>query len=304
MRKKELDKALPLIEEAVKNSPPASRTYQTRRYRTTLASLYEKMGQPEKAEALYQEWLKNASIGYERDMARRGLLRLWQRTGKLAAAVAKYEATLEKKPDEKDALEALRLVYTSIKPDPEKALAVAEKLVAVEPRNRDAAMQLLSAYERARKFDKAIELLKELMARYPAEARFLSTRLVFLYIQSGQKDEAKHLAAEMLAKGPETSELHGRAASIYLQLGMIDHTLAQYKAAARLARRDSERERYLLAAAHVARRAKKYKKAEELVSKLLKSQSKAMVTQAKRLLFELYEEQNKLDQLEMAPGKR
>ena len=303
MRKKEYDKALPLVEEAVKHAPADGNRYEARRYRTTLASLYEKANKPEKAEALYQQWAKEASKGYERQMAQRELLRLWQRAGKLDAAVAKYEAALKGKPNDKDTLELLRLVYTSIKPDPDKALAISEKLVAAQPDDRDAAMQLLSAYERARKHDKAIELLKKLIETQPDQREFLSTRLIYLYVQSGQKGKAKQMAEEMLAKGPKTSNLHGRVASIYLQLGMTDEALAQYGAAAQLAKRDSERERYLLSAAHAARRAKKYKEAEELVKNLVKSKSKAVVSQAKRLLFEIYEEQNKLDQLQISPKR-
>ncbi|HUU58186.1 MAG TPA: tetratricopeptide repeat protein, partial [Phycisphaerae bacterium] len=80
VRKKEYEKALPLLEEAVKGVPEASRGYQMRRYRMSLAALYEKIGQPEKTEALYQEWIKDPSSPFEAEMARRELLRFWQRT--------------------------------------------------------------------------------------------------------------------------------------------------------------------------------------------------------------------------------
>ena len=83
---------------------------------------------------------------------------------------------------------------------------------------------------------------------------------------------------------------------------MVDAALAEYEAAAKLARSDPERERYLLSAAHAAQRAKKYPKAEALARELARSSSKATVSQAKRLLFDLYEEQNKLDQLEVKPS--
>ena len=85
---------------------------------------------------------------------------------------------------------------------------------------------------------------------------------------------------------------------------MVDEALEQYDAAARLAPTAPERERYQLSAAHAARRAKKYGKAEKVVKALMKSRSQPIVAQAKRLLFDLYEEQNKLDQLQVQPEKR
>jgi len=304
MRKKELDKALPLLEEAVKSAGSGARSYTARRYRLGLASIYEKQGQPEKAEALYEAWAKGTGSAYEKQMARRELLRLWQRSGKLDAAVARYEATLKEKPNDRETLDILRLIYTSVKPDAQKALALAESTVAAYPDDREAAMHLLSAYERVRNYDKAVPLLQKLMEKYPKESPMLSTRLVFLYIQAGQKDKAAELASGMLAKGPETSELHGRVASIYLQLGKVDEALGQYEAAAKLSKTPTERERYQLSAAHAARRSKEYAKAEGFIKELAKSKSKAIVAQAKRLLFEIYEEQNKLDQLEITPGTK
>jgi tetratricopeptide (TPR) repeat protein len=304
MRKKDYDKALPLLEEAIKNVPEASRGVLMRRCRLALAALYEKMNQPEKVEALYQEWMKDPSNPMEAEMARRELLRYWQRAGKLEAAVAKYEAALKEKPDDKQALEMLSLVYTSIKPDPQKSLAVAEKLVELQPQDRAAAMQLLSAYEQAAQYDKAIALVSKLTERYPDAADTLTFRLAYLYVRSGQKEKAKEFAASMLAKGPEMSQRHGVAAGIYLQLNMLDDALDHYETAARLAKSDPEREGYLLSAARTAQRAKKYPKAEELAKGLAKSSSKATAAQAKRLLFDLYEEQKKLDQLEIKPGEK
>ena len=304
MRKKEYSQALPLVEEAVKNASGASRNYQTRRYRGVLVALYDKTKQPEKAEAVYQQWAKNASTSYERDMAHRELLRLWQRTGKLDDTIARYEATLKGKPDDKETLEILRLIYTSVKPQPQKALVVAEKLVAADPDNRDAAMNLLNAYERGKKHDKAIELAKQLMQKHPGERKALASRLVYLYVRSGQKDKARACATEMLEKGADSAEVHGRVAGIYLQLGMVDDAFEQYEAAAKLAKRPADREGYQLSAAHAARSAKKYDKAEKLAIELAKSRSTSVARQAKRLLFDVYEQQNRLDELNVQPRKR
>ena len=304
MRKKDYDKALPLFEEAMKNIPQASRTFLLRRCRLALAALYEKMNQPEKVEALYQDWIKDPSSPMEAEMARRELLRYWQRAGKLDAAVAKYEAALKEKADDKPALEMLGLIYSSVKPDPQRALAVAEKLVELQPQDRGAAMQLLSAYEQATKYEKAIELVSKLTERFPEEADPLSFRLAYLYIRSGQKERAKDFAAKVVAKGPEVSQRHSVAAGVYLQLNMLDEALDHYETAAKLAKSDVEREGYQLSAARAAQRGKKYPKAEELARALSKSPSKATAAQAKRLLFDLYEEQKKLDQLDIKPGEK
>ena len=303
MRKKEYEKALPFLKAAADGAPDTSRSYDARYYRTVLAGLLEKMERFKEAEEVYQEWVKKAGEGYQRTMARRELLRFWHRAGKLDAAIAVYEGTLRVKPGDKEALETLRLIYTSIKPDAGKALAVAEKLAEADPDDRDAALYLLSAFERAKKYDKAIALIQRLVDKHPADTKHLSSRLVYLYVQSGQKDKAVAHAKAMLEKGPKTADLHSRAASIYQQLSMVEEALEQYEAAAGLAKRPADRERYLYSAALTARRAKKYEKAEGFAMTLVNSESKLMVRQAKRLLFELYEEQNKLDQLQIAPRK-
>jgi tetratricopeptide (TPR) repeat protein len=73
-------------------------------------------------------------------------------------------------------------------------LAVAEKLVELQPQDRAAAMQLLSAYEQAAQYDKAIALVSKLTERYPDAADTLTFRLAYLYIRSGQKEKAKEFA--------------------------------------------------------------------------------------------------------------
>ena len=304
MRNKAFDKALPLIEAAVQNQKDDARNYDARRYRMTLATLYERMGKTEKVEAVYQDWLKAASSRYERDLARGQLLGFWKRTGKLDEVVKRYEAAVKEKPDDKDALSTLRLIYTSVKPDPAKALAITEKLAAADPADRDTALHLVSAYERARKYDKAIPLLEQLIAKNPRDAGFLASRLVNLYVQSNQKDKAIAYAKGMLDKEPKSADAHSRVAGIYQRLGLTDDSLAEYEAAAQLSKSGPQRDRYFLSAAHAARHAKKYAKAEELAKKLVASGSKTTAAQAKRLLFDLYEEQNKLDQIELAPRKK
>ncbi|HRT96036.1 MAG TPA: tetratricopeptide repeat protein [Planctomycetota bacterium] len=195
------DKALPLFEEALKNVPEASRGLLLRRCRLALAALHEKMNQPEKVEALYQEWIKDPSSPMEAEMARRELLRYWQRAGKLDAAVAKYEAALKEKGDDRQALEMLGLAYSSVKPDPQRALAVAEKLVELQPQDRGAAMQLLSAYEQAAKYEKAIELVSKLTERFPEEADPLPFRLAYLYVRSGQKERVSRVTSNQAGPG-------------------------------------------------------------------------------------------------------
>ncbi|MFW6163117.1 MAG: tetratricopeptide repeat protein [Planctomycetota bacterium] len=304
MRKKDYEKARPLLEEAVANLEDGGRSYQARQYRTTLASLYEKMGETDKVEALYQNWLEEATNRYEKDLARRRLLSFWKRTGKLDVAIEGYEAALGDDPTDKDILATLRLIYTSVKPDPKKALEVTEKLAAADPDDRDTALYLVSAYERARKYDKAIPLLKELIEKNPRDASFLGTRLVNLYVQNDQRDKAVAYAKDMLDDEPDNAQTHSRVAAIYQRLNMTEEAIAQYQAAAELARSDAQRDRYLLSAAHGARRAKQYDKAEQIAKKLARSGSKVTAAQAKRLLFDLYEEQNKLDLLELEPKKK
>jgi tetratricopeptide (TPR) repeat protein len=304
MRRKEYDKALPLLEEAIQQPAAGPNTFEVRRYRMALAALYERTGQLPKAEAFYQDWLKAATTSFERDAARRELLRLWQRTGKLANAIEVYEAALKQNPADPEALETLRQIYTTLQPNPEKALAIAEQLAAAKPDDRDASLALLLAYERANQIPKAIDLATKLLKdKKAADTQFLTNRLIYLYIQSGQKDKAAQLADQLLAQEPKTADTLAQVAGLYQMLGRNEDAVTQFEAAARLATQPDAQERYLLSAAQAARRAKQYDKAERWVRQLLKSQVAGVAAQAKRLLFEIYEEQNKLDKLQVGPEK-
>jgi lipopolysaccharide biosynthesis regulator YciM len=67
-----------------------------------------------------------------------------------------------------------------------------------------------------------------------------------------------------------------------------------------LAKTPAERERTLLACADAARSAKLYDKAETLLRDLARNaEAAATRTQAKKALFQLYEELNKLDELQI-----
>jgi len=305
MRKKDNEKALALLEEAVKNAPTGSTTYRVRRYRQTLAVLYEDLKQLDKAEAIYREWIAGSDASYEKASAQREYLNFLKRTEKLDEAIAGFEATLKEKPNDKETLETLRLIYRSIKPDATKALALAEKVLEADPGNRDAALQLVSAYEAARKYDKAIGLIEGLLERDPKDSGgYLASRLIGLYRRGGQVDKAIALTDKMVESGLKSGYEHSRAASYYQQLGQTDKALAQYDAAVAKASTPQEKESHTLSIAYAARRAKKYDKAEAAIRQLIQSNSKSMVAQAKRLLFEIYEEQNKLDQLQIKPDAK
>lgn len=299
VRKGEHGKALPLIQEAVQSAQADTRL--SRRYLFTLATLHEKMGQPDKAEATYDDAVAKSAPGYERDLARRALAAFLRRTGKLDATIARNEAILKEKPDDKEAIETLQLIYSSVQPDADKALAMLERLVAADPGNRDTALRLASAYEQARKFDKAIEVVRRLIDKNPGEAGSLTSRLTQLIAQGGKKDEALAYAKGVLAKAPESSDAHLQAAGIYRDLSLVDNAVAEFETAARLAKDDKQRDHCLLSAAQAARLGKRYPKAEELARKLMQSQSKPVATLAKRLLFDIYSEQNKVDQLDVKP---
>ncbi|NQT86251.1 tetratricopeptide repeat protein [bacterium] len=302
---KDRDKALPLLEEAVKNAPTRASAYKLRRYRQTLAVLYEDMKQLDKAEAIYRGWLEQKGASHERMTAQREYLGFLKRTNKLDEAIAGFEAALKEKPNDKQTLETLRLIYRSIKPDAARALALAQKVLEADPGNRDAALQLVTAYEAAKKYDKCIALVEGLLERDPKDSGgYLTSRLIGLYRRNGQTEKAIAMTDRMVATGMKTGYDHSRAASYYQQLGQIDKALAQYEAAVGKARTPQEKEGHILSIAYTARRAKKYEKAEAAIRKLVQSNSKTMVGQAKRLLFEIYEEQNKLDQLEVTPGAK
>jgi tetratricopeptide (TPR) repeat protein len=293
------DKALPLLKEAAALKPGTAQSYATSRFKRALIGLYEKMGKPQEAAALYRQVIEGAATPHERDFARREYFQFCKRVGTLEAEVEKLEAALADEPNDETALRGLQMIYAYIEPNPDKALAISERLVAVTPADRTATLRLAAAYQRGRNYEKAIDLLEKFLAANPDEARYLESQLTHLYVTAGQKDKAVKWAEDLLAKDPDSLATRTRVASLYERLNLADEALAQYEAAVKMATRDSERDRYMLAAAHLARRVKKYDQAEALARQLAKSRSKTTVAQANALLVEIYKDQGKLDQLKI-----
>ncbi len=172
----------------------------------TLAELYVRAKQFEKAEKLLHELLhrapspdaeKNAVWGTSLAL----LVQIWRgQEGRLEQAVAELEAEAEKHPDDEAALERLTMVYSMVPSDPESQVAVVKKLARLRPAEVALHQRLAQLYRKAKRPEKAIETYKELSQGADAtRAPYYVYQAALLMLEAGKKKEALEWARKQLS---------------------------------------------------------------------------------------------------------
>ncbi|MFW6161490.1 MAG: tetratricopeptide repeat protein [Planctomycetota bacterium] len=289
-------KALPLLRQAVEAATSAS----TRsRYRMLMAQIAEAADDFDAAEAAYKEALAAARHDFERSAALRKLLALYQRAEKLDEIIARHEQSVAQNPEDTESLELLATAYTTVARDRDKAIAVLAQLAEVRPQPLTL-RRLASAYQSAGRQKEAIATYEGLLEKDPQNHAYYCERISQLHAAAGDQDAALTWARKIAAKSPDDPHAATRLARLLVRLGQPKEAIAEYERAAAKARSALERERTLIACAEAARSARLYDKAEAILRRIAHhSQSADHRAQAKAALFQLYEEQDRLDELQI-----
>ncbi|MFA5684881.1 MAG: tetratricopeptide repeat protein [Lysobacteraceae bacterium] len=122
---------------------------------------------------------------------------------------------------------------------PEEAARVAEELMAANPDDKRAAMNLVSIYAQADQYDKAAALLEKLRAKGALDEERDYRQLYVIYLnQDGGESKAIDVINEGLAKGilKENAEVFTALAQSYYFTDRFDEAIEAYRKAAPLAK--------------------------------------------------------------------
>lgn len=272
-REKNNKEAAKLYEEVLKlvNEPG-----QRAGHMMALARCYEGMEDYDAAEATLKQLLKECEtstgkreLSWVPQTVNRQLAGIWRaKPERAASAEAEAVGRLEKDPNDAAALETLSQIYTQIKPDHAKAVAVLEKLWALKPEDTQVTGILASTLIQMQKYDKAVEVYKAMMEKVPASKKTYAYQAASALIQAERNEDAIAFAKEhLLADSPDESSL-SLMASLLDRAGKADEAEKLY--AERIANEtdDKKKSRYMLQAVQYAIRGKKFDRAEALLAEV------------------------------------
>jgi hypothetical protein len=178
----------------------------------------------------------------ERSRTRSAVLSFVQRRGKMDAAVAGYEARLEKDPDDGTALYLLAEAYATYKKDPARAADRGARLAAAEKkagRPEDAAelARLAEQYVKAEKPKDGAELYEKVAPADPKQEAWHLKEAAAAWLKAGEKGKAVAAARKSAAAAPEArSELltylwHRGLGDVFLGAGEPKEAVPQYERA-------------------------------------------------------------------------
>ncbi|MCZ7649439.1 MAG: hypothetical protein M5U26_29980 [Planctomycetota bacterium] len=278
-------------------------------YGMRLANLYQKLEEHEKAEKLLVELseLKPAEGGqnleWVKRMAEDRLLTVWQKQpGRLETVIKECDERLAKDPKDAAALDRLSRIYTSAQRDNVKAAEALEKLVALQPEDKELKDRLAAVYQANQQIDKALELYKQMLAGAdPQVASRYAYKAGLMLARADRKDEGVALVKEhMDTKDANTATLT-MLSSFYMQAQMPEEAESIYLKLAEQAKAPAQRADYLLRVADMAKQAKNYDKAEQQLRAILEQfkEDKGVKARANRALIQLYEQQGKVGELNL-----
>ena len=230
------------------------------------------------------------------DIRRRELELAKQDPPRLELFVKEAQDALEKNPKDIGALERLSEIYSSVKPDVPKALAMQEKLVELRPDAMDALTRLSSLYQQNKQPDKALEITRRLMKSAPKEQQtFYAYQAAMQMFHAGKKEDGLKLIEEAAGPEPKGRDLN-LLASAYEQTNDLDKAEKTLRKAAEAKElQPAEKATTQVRIADLSRRRKDYAGAEALLRSVMKDNAGQPNIQnyAKSSLTQLYREQGK-----------
>ncbi len=268
-----------------------------------LARILEKSKKTEKAIDAYKAISAAADRPRDKHTARAALLRLYQRSGKLDQAIQDYEKKVAETPDDEEALYILSEVYDRLKPDPEKATAIIERLQAKTPDDRQLQDRLAIAYLKHEQPEKAVELFKRSLERKPDEKSHYFGRSAETYRRAGNKEEALEWARKLVETDEPTAEAHDRLARFYAVMAMNKEAVGELQKAIELAKTPHERHRFMLMCGDAMSRFGEIESARQLFEQVLhESKDDRYKRFAQKMLSKL-QSKPQLDKIAPLPGR-
>lgn len=201
-----------------------------------LASLLERAGRSEEADAAWQDALRQVETVEAQREARQHLAALWRRTGQLTQRTLVLEERLRAQPDDVATMRLLAELYARAPDKAEAERALLERLLARSPADEDA---LLSLERRARRVGDTQAALAAARRRleHAREATEVASALE-LARQRPRDDAAQAIAERALVLAPRDAEVQRRVAELYVLRDQPERARLAYARAVELDPRD------------------------------------------------------------------
>ncbi len=213
------------------------------RYRLALAQVLEKANELSGAQKVYETVLERNPSAWESEFAKKRLYSSYEKQGSLGGIIAGLEKRATENPGDAETLGELSEIYAGIGNDPQKAIAVTERLLLLKPGDSTMLQRVVDLYEKSGQKEKAIEVLKSLLSILPnAKQPAHLERIARLYSEMGNADEALDWIGKLTASDPNDPGIHARAALLYLKNSRKEECLAEYEKAIALSTSAEQRD--------------------------------------------------------------
>ncbi len=227
LQKGEYEKAIPILEDAIKNKPTDNSLKQA------LLVCYFQMGvrkfQGGEFASAGEYFYKALSVDPSSLPSRRNLALTFFKLGNLEEAKKVIEEGLKATPPDRDLLLLLAQIYQQ-EGAGEKVLATLEEIHKHYPRDKEVGMILANLYYSQLKIEEARRIYRDLAKEYPQDMDVL-LRVAKTYEDEGKWAEAIGEYERMLEIEPKNLNIYRRMGWIYEREGKLDEAIEVYERA-------------------------------------------------------------------------
>ncbi len=183
----------------------------------------------EEAAACFEEVVRSGTEKARVDMAQELLFRAHQAAGTLDDVIEARNRTLEERPDDERALRELLAVYTRARPNTEKAIEVAQRLLELQPDDIALLHLLADVALSAQDGKTAVAACERLLELDSANSRMLWERLLSAYTMMGESDKALKCARKLFEGQEPTTSTLSAFAGICARIGKNEEAIEALK---------------------------------------------------------------------------
>jgi len=275
-----------------------------------LMRLYEMTNREDKVIEYYSEKLKTSKNIREWEQAAGGLMRPYEKKGKLNELAAIIRKKIKEEPKTSRLYVLLAGVYSRQR-NYKEAISRYKKAIELSPREANLYSNLARIYGQAGMYEEAIKSYTKAIELNPLQSSYLYRQIAYLYLRLGREEEAIKAAQMLLGKGSrKDANTYSMVARIYRNMKKYDEAISYSRKAVELAPKrfygmisrrggaDEPKLQYQLELAQAYEEAGKNTKAEKEYTQIIaESKDKWIAKRARERLFNIYRKTGRLEQV-------